>query len=194
MLLEGYDKMYKKSIDAGEMFERAMQFFVGDLYHALIKIGNFIGGKTLSDVTSIAGDSFEELAGFRDISDNPSSDKNILNVANKIFNKGNRFGIVVKIENSDILRATQTYMTLVGALGRSGAVTGPTIERVIKTVQEKYPELNQSSKKDTPLSEAIEIVTAWLERVAARDPLLFQKLAKTIKNKDDIVNLGDSNV
>lgn len=192
-LLEGYDKMYKKSIDAGDMFERALQFFVGDLYHALIKIGNFVGGKTLSDVTNIAGDSFEELTGIREIANNPDSDKNMLLTANKIFNKGNRFGIVVKLENSDILRATQTFTSLVGALGRSQEVMGPAIEKVIETVKIQHPELMQSSKKETPLSEAIEIVTAWLERVAIRDPLLFQKLAKKIKNREDISNLGDLN-
>ena len=133
------------------------------------------GGKTLSEVTDVAGDSFEELAGFREISDNPESEKDMLAMANKIFNKGNRFGIIVKLENSDILRATQTFTTLVAALGRSKQVMGPTIENVIKTVKEKYPELKESGKKDTPLAEAIEIVSSWLERVALRDPLLFQK-------------------
>lgn len=192
-LLEGYDNMHKKSIDAGDMFERALQFFVGDLYHALIKIGSFVGSKTLSDVTNVAGDSFEELAGFREITNNPESEKDMLAMANKIFNKGNRFGIIVKLENSDILRATQTFTTLVAALGRSKQVMGPTIEQVINTVKEKYPELTEGGKKDTPISEAIEIVSSWLERVALRDPLLFQKLAKKIKNRDDITNLGDTN-
>lgn len=192
-LLEGYDKMYKKSIDAGEMFERALQFFVGDLYHSLVKIGHFVGGKTLSEVTNVAGDSFEELAGFREIANNPGSDKDMLSVANKIFNKNNRFGIIVKLENSDILRAVQTFTTLVGALDRSQAVMGPTIEKVIESVKEQHPEIIQSTRKDTSLSDAIEIVSAWLERVAIRDPILFQKLAKKIKNRDDISNLGDIN-
>lgn len=192
-LLEGYDKMYKKSIDAGEMFERALQFFVGDLYHALVKVGSFVGAKTLSDVTNVAGDSFEELAGFRNISDNPNSDKDMLAIANKIFNKGNRFGIIVKLENSEILRATQTFTSMVGALGRTKEVTAPTISKVIEAVKMQHPTLTEATKKETSLSDAIEIITSWLERVAIRDPLLFQKLAKKIKNKDDITNLGDIN-
>lgn len=192
-LLEGYDKMYKKSIDAGEMFERALQFFVGDLYHSLVKIGSFFGGKALSDVTSIAGDRFEEIAGFRNISDDKNSDKDMLTIANKIFNKDNRFGIIVKLENSEILRATQTFTSMVGVLGRSKEVTAQTISRVVDTVEKQYPELTSTNKKEPSIGDAIEIVSSWLERVATRDPMLFQTLAKKIKNGDDITNLGDLN-
>lgn len=192
-LLEGYDKMYKKSIDAGEMFERALHFFVGDLYHSLKKIGNYFGGKTLSEVTNIAGDRFEEIAGFRNISEDQHSDKDMLTIANKIFNKDNRFGIIVKLENSEILRATQTFTSMVGALGRSKEVTAQTISKVVETVKKQYPSITNSNKNEPSIGDAIEIVSAWLERVATKDPMLFQVLAKKIKNRDDITNFGDLN-
>ena len=42
---------------------------------------------------------------------------NILSTVNQVVNKGNRFGFVLKLEDSEMLRAAQSYITLVESLG-----------------------------------------------------------------------------
>lgn len=180
-LIEAYDKIHKDSMDVAGVFERALHFFVGDLYQALIRIGQFVGSKTLKDVTKIAEDIFEQTVGTSQIKDDPKADINMLMTVNKAINKGNRFGLIMKIENSEILRATQTFTSLVSTLGRSKHVTPHVLDMVVKQIREQHPEYIGESNDATSLGDAIETVIAWLERVAHRDPALFQKLANKVR-------------
>jgi hypothetical protein len=54
-------------------------------------------------------------------------------------------------------------------------------EKVVKQVSHDHPELLHASDDTMSASEAIEIVTNWLERVADRDPALFGQLMDKIR-------------
>lgn len=193
-LLDAYDQIHKDSMDVSEMFQRSLHFFVGDLYRALNKIGQFAGTKTLNDVSKVASESFEKMTGFKAIVDNPKSDGNILQVINKIFNRNNRFGLVLKLENSEILRAVQTFTAMVGALGRNKKIIPKVLDKVVSDVKSTYPEMVESQAEETSLADSIETVIAWLERVAVRDPQLFYQLSTIIRHKSNIMKSGENNV
>jgi malonyl CoA-acyl carrier protein transacylase len=108
-------------------------------------------------------------------------DGRILQIINQMVNKNNRFGLVMKLEASDILRASQTYITLVESLGRRGVVLPSVFEKVVNQVKADHPELLHSSDETMSVSDAIDIVTNWLERVADRDPALFAQLMQKIR-------------
>lgn len=182
-LIEAYDKIHNGSMDIAGMFERAMHFFVGDLYQALNRIGQFIGEKTLKDVTKIAGEAFQQASGTDMVIDDPRSDVGILTMINRAVNKGNRFGLVMKFENSEILRAAQTFSALVHSLGRTNQVNPRAVEQVVRDITRMHPEFLASHSDDqTSISDAVETVLNWLERVANRDPVLFQKLASKVRS------------
>lgn len=192
-IVEAYDRIYKDALDVNSMFERALQFFVGDLYLALTRIGQHVGAKTMNNVTEVAGDVFEETVGTKLISDDPKSDMSLLMILNKTVNKGNRFGLVMKLENSEILRATQTFTSMVTSLGRNKHVMPKVLDKVVREIRENFPELIQAESRDTSLSDAIETVAAWLERVAVRDPQLFRKLSVKLRAQEDILKTGEEN-
>ncbi len=181
-LMEAYDKIHNGSMDIAGMFERAMHFFVGDLYQALNRIGQFIGEKTLKDVTKIAGEAFEQSLGTNMVIDDPRSDVGVLTMINKAVNKGNRFGLVMKFENSEILRATQTFSALINSLDRSRQVNPRAVAKVVHDIRTLHPEYISTREDQTSLGDAIETVINWLERVAHRDPVLFQKLANKVRS------------
>ena len=181
-LIEAYDKINKGSMDVAGMFERSLHFFVGDLYQALNRIGQFIGEKTLKNVTKIAGETFEQVIGTNLVKDT-QSDASMILMINKVVNKGNRFGIVMKLENSDILRATQTFSTMISYLGRDKQVTPIVLDRVVHEVSNIHPEYLATHENNTSIGDAIETIVNWLERVALRDPILFQKLANKVRSR-----------
>jgi hypothetical protein len=108
-------------------------------------------------------------------------DGSILGVLNKVINKNNRFGLVLKLEASEILRASQTYMTLVESLGRRNQVLPKVFKSVVETVEREHPEFTGPDEASLSVSDSIDIVSKWLERIAVRDPAFFHQIISRIK-------------
>jgi hypothetical protein len=188
-LITGWDQLYNDEYDIVALFEKFVRFFVNDLYRALKRLGNFSRkpGAAHDDsndytkaVGKIAEETFKKAVGVQDI--RPLiEDGRILQMMNQMVNKGNRFGFVMRLDSSEILRASQTYITLVEALGRRKAVLPRVFREVIVRVEQEHPELLSQDEETVSISQALEIVSRWLERVAERDPALFSQLMKRVK-------------
>ncbi|MEO8785111.1 MAG: AarF/ABC1/UbiB kinase family protein [Candidatus Saccharimonadales bacterium] len=183
-MLEAYDKLFKGSQTAVSLFEQGLRFFVSDLYRALKKLASIYGKGDkdyLSEVSGVAAKAFTEVTGSDLVAANFSEGHNVLGIINSVFNKNNRFGLVIKLEASDILRAIQTYSSLVTSLGRYQQVVPQMMDRVVQDVQRLYPESINDGSDQIAISDAIDIITTWLERVAERDPALFRQLMRKIR-------------
>lgn len=187
-LIVGWNQLYNNDYDMVSLFEKFVRFFVNDLYRALKRLESFT--RKSSDtgdsddytkaVGKIAEETFKKAVGVQDL--RPMiEDGRILQVMNQMVNKGNRFGFVMKLDSSEILRASQTYITLVEALGRRGVVLPRVFSEVIRRVEIEHPELLHEEDETVSVSQALEIVSKWLERVAVRDPGLFSQLMKRVK-------------
>jgi hypothetical protein len=87
----------------------------------------------------------------------------------------------MKLEASEMLRAAQTYMTLVETLGRRNVVLPLVFSKVVSQVEAEFPGLVHQNDATMSVGQAIETVTNWLERVAERDPMLFRQLLERIR-------------
>ena len=94
-----------------------------------------------------------------------------------------------------MVRAAQTYLTLVETLGMRAKVLPPLLALVVNDTKLKFPELDHAGDKPMTLSKSMEVVSNWLERIADRDPVLFSSLLdkfnrarKEQKNKDSSVS------
>ncbi|GAC1391153.1 MAG: hypothetical protein NVSMB46_02620 [Candidatus Saccharimonadales bacterium] len=186
-MLEAYDRLFKGSATAVVLFEQGLRFFVSDLYRSLKKLASIYGSKTdqdyLKDISRVAAEAFSQVTGNSIVDPDYSKNENVLTIINSIVNKGNRFGLVMKLESSDIIRAIQTYTTLVSSLGRFQQVIPSTMDHVIQDVRNDYPEVLTDNDDHIAVADAIEIILNWLERVAERDPALFRQLVGTIRTK-----------
>lgn len=184
-MLQAYDRIFKGSQTAIGLFEQGLRFFVSDLYRALKRLATMYGRNDdtdyLSEVSGVAAQAFAEVTGTDIIEADFTQDSNGLAIINKIVNKGNRFGLVMRLEASDILRAVQTYTSLVSSLGRYKFVVPPMMDRVVADINQKHPEIVSEPENQIPVSDAIDIIMKWLERVAERDPALFRKLMAKIR-------------
>lgn len=184
-LIDEWNRMYGDSKSIANLFEQFMRFFVSDLYRALKKLSTIAQSETknndfTSEVGSVAQEAFRRATGEQDIA-GMIHDGRVLQVINQMINKDNRFGLVVRLEASEILRAAQTYITLVETLGRRGVVLPVVFDRVVKQVEHDFPGLRHQSDETMSVGDAIETVSNWLERVAERDPALFKTLTDRIK-------------
>lgn len=184
-LLVEWNQMYKESHSIVKLFEQFMRFFVSDLYRALHKLSTMSKNPEhqsnfTNQVGQVAQESFTKSTGGRDIT-TLLRDGKILHILNQMINKDNRFGLIMKLEATEMLRAAQTYITLVDSLGRKGIVLPKVFDRVVHQVAAEHPEIVSAGDDSMSAGDAIDTVTRWLERVAERDPNLFSQLIARIR-------------
>lgn len=191
-LIKEYEKLYRGQQDVANMFNQFLRFFVTDLYGALKKLNSMLPKKpTDEDFTKVIGkiaeQAFQSEAGTDATLGQFLIDANetqLMRVINKMVNKDNRFGLILKIEASEITRASQTYLSLVESLGLRESVLPTVFARVVTDVERKMPGLVDDPASETSIGEALDIISSWLERIAGRDPQLFQQLMKRIRTPE----------
>lgn len=209
-LLNEWGRMYGRTGSVSGMFEQFMRFFVNDLYRALKKLSTFIPGMNsqmealMPQVPSATGDSsisvkkedndllkevgrivqsmFDSALGTRDV-DQILNDGRMLNAFSQMVNRGNRLGLVIRLESSEVLRAAQTYISLLETMGCMRAVLPRILQDVTEHVRHVHPEIANETEYMPSTSQAVDIVNRWLERVAVKDPLLFRQLLQRIDFK-----------
>lgn len=185
-LLREWSLLYNGQENIVNLFEEYMRFFVNDLYRALKKLASLRpnSGTTpqknlIKDVGRIIQDIFTNAVGTNDLRA-ILEDGRILQTFNQTVNKGNRFGFIMRFESSEILRAAQTYMSTVEALGLRKEVLPQVFAEVVSQVRVKHPEYTTNNEKSLTVSDALEVINGWLERVATRDPVLFRQLMQQL--------------
>ncbi len=185
-LISEWNRLYSDSTRIGNLFEQFIRFFVSDLYRALKRLSSLRPQTATNDadftrhVGKIAQESFASTIGTRDILP-LLQDGRVLQLINQMVNKDNRFGLVMRLDASEMMRAAQTYMTLVETLGRRNEVLPEVFKQVVAKIEQEYPGLAHQSDAAMSVGRALETVTNWLERVAERDPMLFRQLLERIQ-------------
>ncbi len=193
-LLHEYGKLYKGQQDVANMFNQFLRFFVSDLYTALKKLNTMLPKKPSDeDFTKIVG-KIAEQAFTSELGDKATltsllkdaNETQLMMTINKLVNKDNRFGLVMKLETSEFTRAMSTYMSLVGSLDRRSQVLQSVFSRSVTAIERDFSEVVDDPLSEKSISQALEIISNWLERIALRDPQLFKQLMNRIRIGDTI--------
>jgi len=192
-IIDQWSQLYQKDNDIGSLFEQFMRFFVNDLYKALRKVSTYQQSRAPASASGSQGSSnfprelgrmveeiLQNALGTNDLR-STLEDGRMIHIFNNLVNNGNRFGLVVRLESSEILRASQTYMTLVEALGRRKTVIPQVFTQVARIIETEHPDIRTDTEEAISITQALETINSWLERVAMRDPALFDKLIRRIK-------------
>ncbi|MEJ0072587.1 MAG: AarF/ABC1/UbiB kinase family protein [Candidatus Saccharibacteria bacterium] len=185
-LVREWSHMYNDTVDISKLFEQFLRMFVNDLYRALKKLTGLYpkqGAESqqsmMKNVSGVINELFETETETMDLSETMSHGR-MLRLFNQVINKGNRLGLAIRFEDTDLLRAAQTYMSLVEALGLRAEVLKTVFAKVVEQQQGQYLESNNGTERQINMSQALEIVNSWLERVATRDPMLFNHLLQQV--------------
>lgn len=189
-VLREYERVLRGEVDIPMLLGQFLRFFVSDLYKAMKKITNMLpASDKTNDLTRqlgvVAESNFKKEMGQDDLK-NLIENGSILGTMNQVVNKGNRFGIVVKIEDSEMLRAAQSYITLVESLGMRSKVLADAFNQGLGFVAKERPEYTQETEASMSVNKALEVVSKWLERVASRDPQLFKTFVNKIKVLEEV--------
>lgn len=183
-LIEAYSGLFSGKQTIADLFDKTLRFFVKDLYRSLLTISKFVGEsseKTLpKQLGQVAERSFENVTGKKMVELQEGKEDLALIEANKIFNEGNRFGLIIKLEDTAIMRSAQSFMTLLYSLGMYQKTLPKILDAVIEYARSTYPEITHDSTT-VSLADALETVSAWLERVAEKDPQLFRELSTKVR-------------
>ena len=184
-VLREYQRMMSGDIDIPMMLGQFLRFFVSDLYKAMKKITSLLPENDKSnDLTRqmglVAESNFKKEMGDEDLA-TALANGNIISTINHAVNNGNRFGVVVKMNDSEMLRAAQSYVTLVDSFGLKGSVLPQAFKDGLEYVAKVRPDYTKEGDVTMSANRAMEIISKWLERVASRDPALFKTFVNEIK-------------
>lgn len=190
-VLREYQRMLSGDIDIPMMLGQFLRFFVSDLYKAMKKITSLLPANDSSnDLTrqmgNIAEANFKKEMGQEDLNEAIESG-NILGTINQVVNSGNRFGIVMKLDDTEMLRAAQSYITLVDSFGLKGSVLPDAFKEGLAYVAKERPDYTKEGENTMSANRAMEVISKWLERVANRDPALFKVFISKIKTAEKTV-------
>ncbi len=205
-LIQEWSRMYEDTGTVGHLFEQFMRYFVNDLYRALKKISTLLpqnivtntahsqvsehvvqpvkskGPDFVHDVGKIVQNIFDSSTG-RDVK-SIMNDGRMMQAFGQIVNKGNRLGLVLNFESSEILRAAQTYLSFLDATGRRADLMPHILHEAVARIEREHPDIVNDGEDQPSMSQAIGIVNRWLERIAVRDPALFRQMFNRINARD----------
>ncbi|MFO0971204.1 MAG: AarF/ABC1/UbiB kinase family protein [Candidatus Saccharimonadales bacterium] len=184
-VLREYQRMLSGKIDIPMMLGQFLRFFVSDLYKAMKKVTSLLpANDKTNDLTRqmglIAEANFQKEMGEEELEGSIQSG-NILGTINQVVNSGNRFGIIVKLDDTEMLRAAQSYITLVDSFGLKGSVLPRAFKEGLEYVAKERPDYTKEGEVTMSANRAMEVISKWLERVANRDPALFKTFVNKIK-------------
>lgn len=203
-LLKEWRHVYDKGGDVAGLFEQFMRYFVNDLYRALKKLSSITpatktltrtaaqylpamgeeeqSGDLIHEIGRMVQGAFDSATGAQELRDLINNGQ-MMHAFNQIANKDNRLGLIVHLESSEILRASQTYISMLEALDRRSLFPS-ILSTAVDTIEREHPDLVHETEKTVSASQAINIVNHWLERVAVRDPALFMYLIRKISPRE----------
>lgn len=186
MFKEFWRAEYENNPDPGSMFLSYIRFYSGKLYESMKVVSEYASQKynqsiKLDDlIIKVSNNIFTRKVstdmlkvGLEKIRQGGNA-KNIS--VDNIVNPGNRFQIAVKINDGAILRAMVNYVSLVTEFGYRNVVP-EVYNETVRYVQNYMPQLEADVEPTVKLSEAMEIVYAWLEKVARKDTELYKLIS-----------------
>ncbi len=184
-LLEQYNGLYQGKLDVPALFGQFMRFFSPELYRALERINQLLPPDKQSDnlardIGEVASVGFHKKTSTSQV-EHMIKDGTIIKSINQLTNKDNRFGLIMRIESADMIRAAQTYLTLVESLGAS-SILGDVFSRALEHVAKEHSEILQEERSPMSVNRSVEIIASWLGRVAERDPQLFGVLSSKMRS------------
>lgn len=174
---------------AGQMFVTYIKYFSYDLYLAFDRINRqFSDRQNLTElITDYAQNIFNKQtnSNFR-VADIKYSTMFGAYV-NQTVNEGNRFCIVTKVTEVELLRAVQTIVALIDSLELRELIAN-IFEEVYQRVTKNLPQFTREPANPLSLHEAVTSMDAWLGRLALKNPELFLKIKFFMASQKKIAN------
>lgn len=173
-----------RRLDLGEHFMLSMRLYSRDLYYSIDRISKYCTsklGKTVN-LVEVCGTYVARLAEGeigKETLKRYSEEMRFGELLHMVVNKGNRFGLEVKVDEMSWVRTYGSFINMVNALGEREIFRE--LDRMLLGDLDAFRSEIQDDTPVMPLSSAFIVMNEWLERIASKDPLLFSNISTKIR-------------
>ncbi len=179
-LVDEYRKFYAGNFDVRSFSTVLLRMFSSDLVSAIDTLGSFPGRRNVTPAILAeledAVDATYASAGNRTRIESLLEQGGLTRAFAQVINRHNRFGLKLHHESPSVIRAAQMFMVLANSLDCRKDVLPQVYEDVATQVRAESL-VDGSHHSQVEANRALEIVAVWLERISAKDPLLFRQLS-----------------
>lgn len=194
MLKEWWRAEYANEADPGAIFLSYIRFYSEKLYESMKVISTYASERSgrpikLDHYIAELGNNY-----FRQKVSPQALKKGIDDIRNgrgagdisvvNIINSGNRFQIFTRIQDGPLLRSLVTYNSLVTEMGYRNILAN-VYEHVMRYVRENLPDLEYEPAPTLSLNDALEIMSAWLDKIAQTDYELYRLISSYLNGFRD---------
>lgn len=173
-LLKQLTHVKEDGTTAGAMFVTYIKYFSYDLYLAFDRLSRQFGSEV--SLTEKIADYAQELFTKKTDAQFKVADIEYSTMfgayVNQVVNEGNRFCIVTKVTEIELLRAVQTLVAMIDSLELRFLIAD-IFNKVYERVTKELPRLTREPVNPRSLHEAMATIDAWLGRLALKNPELF---------------------
>lgn len=183
MLLQ-YQDYYANNLAIESFSLAALKYLIPELYAAIESADKLLGPTrpgtkqmTLMERFRQATSSMAQDAHTAPLVENLLATKQIMKVLFYAINRGNRFGLTFDLKSVMLLKASQTYLSVVGKFDPDAHfVIGRVIDDVIIYAQANMDRLLTEEPIRLEPAAALEILSTWFDKMARNDPWLMNQL------------------
>jgi len=183
MLLQ-YQDYYANNLAIENFTLAALKYLVPELYAAIEEADKLLGPTrpsvkqvTLKERFRLATNSMAQETYTAPVIESMLANKQIMKVLFFAINRGNRFGLTFDLKSVMLLKASQTYLSLVGQFDHNAEhVIGRVIDDVITFAQDNMDRLLTEEPIRLDPGRALEILSTWFDKMARNDPRLMNQL------------------
>lgn len=186
MLKEWWRAEYVNEPDPGAIFLSYIRFYSEKLYTSMRIVSDYASQKYSQKIqldtylAELGNSLFNRKVSKQMLQkgmDNIRSGRSAADISvMKIINQDNRFQITAHLQDGPVMRSLVTYNSLVTELGQRQVIP-EVYESVMRYVHANLPQLEEEYRPAMGLSDAVETLNAWLERLANSDYELFSQIS-----------------
>lgn len=174
-----YSAVYNdQGIDVRRFTITMIDLFANDLMSAIRTLDKYNQGRSSTYILDALASSAEQI--FEESQENVNEllDNNkIMRIFSQVINDNNRFGLHIKLDEPEYLRASWMCINLVETLGIKYEV----LPSIYMSTSDHFKDFSFAPKHiDSSPESALSDIAIWLEQIASRDIILYRFLSYNI--------------
>jgi serine/threonine protein kinase len=159
-----------------EVFIGYLEYLAYDLYKSIELFSKRLGVDLEAHLGNLAEKMFFDTTSQEEIAEAKRGVK-FGSLMNGKVNGDNKFSFITKVEDSSLLRMTQTFVAMTTMLGHRDLL--PEVnEKIIKKFENSS--VTRRAQKEPTIERAIDLVGSWLGSIAEKDFKLYQQITSAL--------------
>lgn len=184
-LLQQYKLYYKDDLSIEDFATTALAFLAPKLYEALRQADTiFKPAWDAVDQSSLIQKVQQKATrlGVEELGEDAMEEfverKMLFKLLMRVINKGNRFGFSFDLSSMSLMKAIQSYLSLLSQFDTETSIIPRVVNDVVAYAEGHTDQVADDKIFSLTPQEALEVLSSWFDKMARRDPWLMNELTK----------------